>query len=396
MAVESLDDLAGPLRHEWSGLFKSQRGVANPFCSPEWVERWYVHFTAPKDRCLVTVRQDGRLVGVAPFFRDRVAVKGLRLASRLQLVGAGQGSSMLELPQVLAAPGQERAVLRSVVAAAMSQQEVSQGVDWAEIAMPVQHGWFEPEWTRDTGRPVAFFRPQMARASVVLELAGDWDSTRAGLKRNVKESLRRSRNRLAKDGRPWTVLRRTADLDEIVVDRLLDLHRERAHLDAGVVHADAFSDPGRREFLRDVLPALGRLGRATVIELELDGAVVAAQLALHAPGTTYFHSSGFVPAVWSLGAVTFLQGLLAADAADRGEQWLNFSPGPNVAKLRWSETLDMHQDFAFGAGSNSLRWRYGAFALGQANGQVAHAVSVSAPPAAPATRADRAAVEHPA
>ena len=80
----------------------------------------------------------------------------------------------------------------------------------------------------------------------------------------------------------------------------------------------------------------------------------------------------------------------------RGEQWINFSPGPNVAKLRWSEMLDVHQDFAYGAGSKSLRWRYGAFALGQANGQVAHAVSVSAPPARPETKVDRAAVEHPA
>jgi CelD/BcsL family acetyltransferase involved in cellulose biosynthesis len=277
-----------------------------------------------------------------------------------------------------------------VVAATLHQHEVRGDADWAEIAVPVDHGWFEPEWSYCTDQPVAFFRPQMARASVVLELKGDWPSTYAGLKRNVKESLRRSRNRLAKDGREWAVERRTDDLDEAVVDRFLDLHRDRAHQDAGVIHPDAFRDPARRALLREVLPALGRRGRATMMELYLGGDLVATQLALHAPGTTYLHSSGFVPAVWSLGPVTFLQGLLAADAADRGERWVNFSPGPNVAKLRWSELLDVHQDFAYGAGGRSLRWRYGLFAVGQANEQVTHAVSESTRHSAPA-RVDPAA-----
>jgi hypothetical protein len=384
VGVVSVEDLAGAHRAEWDDLFERQRGLANPFCAPEWVEGWYHHFTRPQDRCLVTVRHLGRLVGVAPFFRDLVSVSRVPLARRLRLVGAGQGGSLLELPQVLAAPGRERPVLRAVVAATMTDDEVRQDADWAEVAVPVQHGWFEPEWAYGTQQPVAFFRPQMSRASVVLELAEDWGSTYAGLKRNVKESLRRSRNRLARDGRQWAVERRTADLDETVVERLLDLHRERARQDVGVVHRDAFSDPARRAFVRDVLPALGRRGRATVLELRLEGDVVAVQLALHGPGTTYLHSSGFVPTAWWLGAVTFLQGVVAAEAADRGDGWLNFSPGPNVAKLRWSETLDVHQDFAYGAGGRSLRWRYGVFAMGQANEQVAHAVSVSAQNTAPA------------
>ena len=62
-----------------------------------------------------TVRDGDRLVAVAPFFRSAVAVGRVTIAKRLQLVGAGQGGSLLELPQILAAPGQERDVLREVV-----------------------------------------------------------------------------------------------------------------------------------------------------------------------------------------------------------------------------------------------------------------------------------------
>ena len=42
--------LCGPERPDWDALFGAQRGVANPFCAPEWVETWYEFFTAPDDR----------------------------------------------------------------------------------------------------------------------------------------------------------------------------------------------------------------------------------------------------------------------------------------------------------------------------------------------------------
>ncbi|MCI1113970.1 hypothetical protein MOQ26_23450, partial [Stenotrophomonas maltophilia] len=94
----------------------------------------------------------------------------------------------------------------------------------------------EPEWSYSTGEPAAFFRPHLARACVVLPLRDGWDATKATLKRNLKESLRRSRNRLAKDGRPWTVTTLTDGIDAAAVDRFLDLHRRRSQLESGVHH----------------------------------------------------------------------------------------------------------------------------------------------------------------
>ena len=367
-----LELLTGPERPEWDALFESQDGVANPFCAPEWVECWYEAFTAPKDRFIFTVRKDDRLTAVAPFFQSRVAASRLPIAKRLQLVGAGQGSSLLELPQILAAPGQEREALRDLVASTLTADT---GAHWLETSVTPAMAWFEPQWVNGTGNPVAFQRHQLSRACVVVPLAGSWLTTRSGLKRNVKESLRRSKNRIAKDGRPWTLHQHTDTLDATVVNRFLELHRSRALQEqSSSKHPDAFADPARREFMRTVLPRLGKKGRAEILELELAGDIVATQLVLHAPALTYIHSSGFTSDVWDLGPVTFLQGEAISAAADRGEQWINMSPGPNVAKLRWSEQLDVHHDFAYGAGKPTLRWRYGAFALGQAKSQVDNAV----------------------
>ncbi len=378
--VEGLDELSGPGRPQWDALHESQVGVANPFMAPEWVEGWYRHFTQASDRRLLTVRRGSDLLGVAPFFAE---TSKLGRVTRLRLVGAGQGGSLLETPQVLAAPHHEREVMRAVIGETMTHLPGRHKVDWNEVTIPVSQGWFEPEWVYSTGQPVSFYRPQLARASVVLPLEKDWESLHSGFKRNLKESLRRSRNRLAKDGRTVEVVAHTHTLDDTAVEGFLDLHQQRATYGASVVHGDSYADAGRRAFLHDVLPRLGRRGRATLLELHLDGQPVAVQLALHAPGVTYLHSSGLRPEAWVLGPITFLQEQLVRAAVERGDRWVNFSPGPNVAKLRWSEQVETHQDFAYGAGPRSLQWKHAGFAAVQAVNELRHAVSMAGTNAAP-------------
>lgn len=386
--VARLEWLSTVGRGEWDALFDDQvtsgERLANPFCAPEWIEAWYRHFTAPEDRLLLLVRRGAQLVGVAPFFEARSTLGGVRASARLRLVGAGQGGSLLELPQVLVDHRHARAVLREVVAATRTARPAGRPVDWTELSVPTSQGWFEPEWSYSSGEKVAFFRAQMARACVVLELAPTWDAVRSGLRRNLKESLRRSRNRLSKDGREWEVVTLSDDLDARAVDRLLDLHRRRSEHLTTVRHGDAFAAAGTRAFLHDLLPALGRAGRAELAQLRLGGDVVAVQLALRAPGVTYFHSSGLDPRTWELGPVTFLQEHLVRRAVERGDRWVNFSPGPNVSKLRWSSRIDVHQDFAYGSGSPSLRWKYAAFAARQVRAEVDHAVAMSQMHQAPA------------
>jgi CelD/BcsL family acetyltransferase involved in cellulose biosynthesis len=201
---------------------------------------------------------------------------------------------------------------------------------------------------------------------VVLPLADTWEQTRTGLRRNVKESLRRARNRLAKDGRPWRVMwREGTALDDVAVDRLLQLHRDRArYAGSRSRHVDAFADVSTQAFVREVLPRLGSAGQASIVELELGGEVVAAQLVLHAPRGIYFHSSGFRTQEWDLSPVTTLQAAAIEAANARSERWVNFSPGPNESKLRWSENLHVVREVAYGAGGAAAFTRFAGFMAG--------------------------------
>jgi hypothetical protein len=71
----------------------------------------------------------------------------------------------------------------------------------------------------------------------------------------------------------------------------------------------------------------------------------AAQLVITANGTTFCSFSGFDPKWWSHNVSTTLMAHCLQDAIERGDSVVNFSPGPNVAKLRWSERLDLFQEF---------------------------------------------------
>lgn len=355
------DALSADELEEWREL-EAAEVSANPFLVPEWVLTWYRCFVPkPSDRLvlLVRVRATGELIGLAPMYEQTLRVGPLKVARRLVPVGSGTPTPY-ELPGHLAAAGQHRDVARAIVEATTR----TDGADWSGLCTSPEQSWFEPEYVQSgPGGPqqtVDFWQHVVSRACVIMRLGGSWEQTRSGLKRNLKESLRRSRNRLEKSGVPYQVHRRTgAELDEQVVTRLLDLHLDRSTTDRGsIVHGNYYSDPASQELVKQALPRLAARDRATIYELELDGRIVAAQLALHARGSSYIHSSGFLPETWSYGPVTHLVGLVVQEAADRGESLVNFSPGPQVSKLRWSEEVLAWQEFGYAIGTKATLMRY--------------------------------------
>ena len=66
------------LEKEYIELFESLPN-ANVFFSPEWVYSWLLSLGRRYEVCFITCRDEGRLVGVWPFFEHRIPVIGISL-----------------------------------------------------------------------------------------------------------------------------------------------------------------------------------------------------------------------------------------------------------------------------------------------------------------------------
>jgi len=322
----------------WRDLY-DRGGSCNPYASPDWLIPWARHFVREDQLALLAVYRSGTLIGMAPWYVRHVGP----LLSQVYLLGSGGHDALTELPQVLTAPGEARSVLR---AALQHWSQVPDTWDWLELPMLEEQGWFEPEWLADAVGDRSFVQHKLTRPSVVLALPPDVATLYQTMKRNLRESIHRARNRLDRAGRPWAVTAH-AEEDDIrkALTVLAELHAARADLAGRRRHSDHLAAPKHRDFLADALGALACRGQAEILTLDVEGVPVAAQLVLRAPNSTYLGQSGVDPEWWNFSPVTLLQLCAAESAVERGHKEFNLSTGPVVAKLRWSEQVVQNPEF---------------------------------------------------
>lgn len=346
------------LEPEWLELF-DRSGTRNPFAHPSWVRTWLCHFApGAHQRVVVATRRDGELVAVAPFAR-RAFGRGPVQATRLMLAGkaASRFDRLTEMTEILVVPAERRRILRALIQHLVREQPGTW--DWLNITVPPEHGWIDPEWVPDTWRRRGA-RPlhKHALAFVVLPLPACWEDL--SLKRNMKEAIRRSRNRLAANGgEPEIVFANGGEAREAVA-QIQDLHRRRAALDGHRPHSDYFASEESARFAADAALALASAGNAIVALLRLGDEPIAGRLVLRANDSLFLSFSGADPEHWRLGAATSLMVACIRHGIADGRRLLNLSSAPDSAKLRWSEQLEIHHEFVLVAPTRRARR---AFAL---------------------------------
>ena len=340
LSVERIGTLtaAEEIQTAWRDLY-DRSGSCNPYASPDWLIPWARHFLREHELALLTVSRGGTLIGVAPWYVDRLGP----LLCQLHLLGSGPRDTLTELPQILTAPDEVRSVLRAVLG---HWSQVPDVWDWLELPMLGEQGWFEPEWLTGAVGDLSFVQHKLTRPSVVLNLPSNVSALHESMKRNLRESTHRSRNRLDRTRRPWAVTTHAGE-DDIrrALTVLAQLHAARANLVGRRHHDDQLAMPGQREFLADALGTMAGRDRAEILTLDLDGISVAAQLVLRAPNATYLGPSGVDPAWWEVSPITLLHLHAAETAVERGHREFNLSTGPNVSKFRWSERVVQNPEF---------------------------------------------------
>jgi CelD/BcsL family acetyltransferase involved in cellulose biosynthesis len=348
------DDELSALEPAWRELFE-RSGTANPFVHPAWLMTWLRQFVPEPDRRRVlALRRSGELIAVAPFYLRRVG--GGRT---LQLAGApAQEDPLTELSEVLALPGARRQVLRALVEELVGEH--ASGCDWFGLTLPPEHGWFDDDWIPwDWRRRGAFSMHKSARAFPIVALAESWEAM--PLKPNIRNAVRRSENRHARLGSSVELRFEDGPRARAAAGEVQDLHRQRANGHRGPAHHDYFADPRVAELAAVGTSALAEAGHAYVTVCEIDGAPAAGRVVLRAGGQSFLSYSGLDPAHWQLGSPTLLLTEIIRRSIADGDRALNLSLNPDSAKQRWTQRIELHNEFVVVAPSRRSRALFSLF-----------------------------------
>ncbi len=330
-SVAGLSALEGEFAH-----LGAITGNTLPFARFEWHLAWCRHFlrAEPKVRdeplYHVVRSRAGTCVAIIPLIITRRRLGGVKFASAALL---GADPALTEIRSSLVAPGYEVAVAEALDTCLNNARDW----DWMHWSVPPD------AFSASLGRlrnldwePVA--------PSYVLDLPSTWEEFRAGLKRNIRESLRHCYNSLNRDGHEFemAVAAVPAAVDD-ALERLFVLHALRAGMPGTTPHPNRFAGAGVRQFLKEACNGLAAHDVVRVFELSIAGKVVASRIGFELGGSLYLYYSGFDPAWSKYGVMTTAVAEALKYAIARGLDTVNLSPGNDVSKTRWGPREIPHQ-----------------------------------------------------
>ena len=325
------------LEPEWVVL-ENETGNTLPFRTAAWALSWWKHLrrqcsVIQDSLALRAIRTpSGRLVGVAPLMITQSPGRGFLRMQCLQFFGADP--NITELRGGLWARDYEQACIRALTADAARHASEWDWLVWNGI--PAGSATAETlksgvKWTR--------FTPYYT-----LRLEGDWAKFKSGLRRNVKESLRKCYNSLKRDGLACS-LEMVTERDELAgaLQHFFWLHAERSTT-GSIKHPNVFATSNARAFLIDACERLGQRGQARVYRLRVGRDIVATRVAFLMGGTLYLYFSGYRREFGKYSVTTTLLAEIIQHAFAEGIGSINLSTGNDVSKTRWAPRESLECD----------------------------------------------------
>jgi len=299
-----------------------------PFALFDWHDTWCRHFlqlhAGVEEQLQFYVLRDphGVCVAIFPFILSRRKL-GIFNVSSIDLLGADP--ALTEIRGPLIEPGYERIALR-VVRGQLKQLRSWDWVQWSTLNKAMH----------DALATDAHVLPHQTIQDFVLDLPSTWEAFRAGLKRNMRESLRHCYNSLKRDGLTCELVVVEAPEDvRAGLEHFLKLHRMRAAMQGTAQHPDRFASAVSEAFLYEVCQRLAERGVFRLFQLRVAHEIVAARIGFVVGEGLYFYYSGFDPrwAKYSVMTTTMAEAIKYAIRV--GLKTVNLSPTVDVSKTRW-------------------------------------------------------------
>lgn len=298
-----------PAWHE----FWSRAPAATPFHAPAWLIPWWREIGAGELRVLVA-RQDGRMVGLLPMYRQHE-----RDGGKLLPLGIAISDYLDGLFEDGCSPEVADAVLR----------RLTDRDDWRDCELhPLRAGspLLAARAPPGCSDEMLAFEP-----CEVLDVASGARDLREIIPSGMRAKFRQAERRAAKAGRVRFETAAAASLAEIL-EAFIRLHAARwDSRDAPGVLAD----PAIRRFHRAAAPRLLEAGLLRLHALRLDERIIAVVYALFAKDRAYCYLSGFDPEFAAISPGTLTVGHAIRHALGEGARSIDFLRGREPFKARW-------------------------------------------------------------
>lgn len=315
--VQALDHAGAleELRGEWANLW-DRCPSATPFQSPEWMLAWWRH-QGGVPAWTVTLRREGRLVGLAPFYVYTDPRTGIR---QVTLVGNGITDHL----DALVDPSVEDGGARILAHLAESRHRWDTA-DFADLHPA------SPLLTAPT--PVALADSvDEAEPCPLLALPADEDGMADAVgSARVLQNLRTARRRADAMGPVEIVQADETNLAE-TLDALFRLHaaRWRERGEGGVLDEAAI-----RAVIADAAAGFLARGWLRLYALRVGGRTAAVQLGWSARGRAYYYIGGWDPAFARVSPGGLLVEHAVREAIREGARTFDFLRGRESYKYAW-------------------------------------------------------------
>lgn len=316
------------LAESWNALL-SKSSAPNPFLTWEWISGWNRHFGKGKELQIFVVREEGRPIGIAPFYQTTRRLFGVPFR-RLSLLGdEAVGSDHLDL---ISEAGFEEKVARTLARHLVENARTWDLIELRGLSERSPHLPFlmeafeEKVWT-------AWKEP--GEICPYLALGATWENYLKGLSASMRYTVRRKIRNLEKGGVIEFVAVDTAEAGQAALETLIDLHRKRWSGEGG---SEDFVTEVKSRFHREVARSFFEKGIARLFLLKIDQKAVASLYGFLIGKRFFFYQAGFDPALRdkSVGMALMAKSLEAAMA--QGWEEFDFLRGTEEYKFHWTST----------------------------------------------------------
>ena len=328
---------------DWNALLESQSD-ASIFQTPEWLSAWWQAYGKQKSlRALIFTNPQGKTVGIAPLYAERINSFGLPLRS-LRLIGAGSGDS--DDLDFITAPGYERNCAETFLTwlAKESKCDLCSLETLPHASLVGQH---LSELMRENGRP--FYSESLP--NFFIDLPSTWREYLDLLESSFRPLLTRYPKRLQSRFRV-NIVRCEQEQDlEANLQRLFELHQMRW---TGQGEPGAFSSTERRDFYFRMSRAFLERGWLEFWLLSLEDEVVATQFCFRYGKAVYLLQEGFHPKYTAEKIGYALRAHVLEEMIKTGATRYDFLGGADAYKAKYASRQGSYLTLHFGS---SLRGR---------------------------------------